>query len=182
MKLNQCLVSSQRLNISKIFPLCVVMQTHGIFKISICFLGGGFSMLLLSLKYAYSFYFPTCIQVNYFGNLAVCQLYGFYVDWLVSIEILKQYLLKVRFTQGSQGVLGRVCCAYTEYNIGRGCNISSTGVMLSETTVSLPQVYPSGKIFPGEQYTNGCCPASFVVSSNYLGLLNTGKVAKVALI
>lgn len=116
MKLNQCLVSSQRLNISKIFPLCVVMQTHGIFKISICFLGGGFSMLLLSLKYAYSFYFPTCIQVNYFGNLAVCQLYGFYVDWLVSIEILKQYLLKVRFTQGSRGVLGRVCCAYTEHN------------------------------------------------------------------
>lgn len=116
MKLNQCLVSSQRLNISKIFPLCVVMQTHGIFKISICFLGAGFSMLLLSLKYAYSFYFPTCIQVNYFGNLAVCQLYGFYVDWLVSIEILKQYLLKVRFTQGSRGVLGRVCCAYTEHN------------------------------------------------------------------
>lgn len=115
MKLNQCLVSSQRLNISKIFPLCVVMQTHGIFKISICFLGAGFSMLLLSLKYAYSFYFPTCIQVNYFGNLAVCQLYGFYVDWLVSIEILKQYLLKVRFTQGSRGVLGRVCCAYTEH-------------------------------------------------------------------
>lgn len=72
MKLNQCLVSSQRLNISKIFPLCVVMQTHGIFKISICFLGAGFSMLLLSLKYAYSFYFPTCIQVNYFGNLTVC--------------------------------------------------------------------------------------------------------------
>lgn len=116
MKLNQCLVSSQRLNISKIFPLCVVMQTHGIFKISICFLGAGFSMLLLSLKYAYSFYFPTCIQVNYFGNLTVCQLYGFYVDWLVSIEILKQYLLKVRFTQGSRGVLGRVCCAYTEHN------------------------------------------------------------------
>lgn len=38
------------------------------------------------------------------------------MDWLVSIEILKQYLLKVRFTQGSRGVLGRVCCAYTEHN------------------------------------------------------------------
>lgn len=66
--------------------------------------------------------------------------------------------------------------------LGEAATIPSIGVMLPETTVSLPEVYPSGKIFPGEQYTNGCCPASFVVSSNYLGLLNTGKVAKVALI
>lgn len=83
-------------------------------------------MLSLSLKYAYRFYFPACIQINYFSNLNVlavrllCGLLGFHKLGL--LRAIKEFLEE------------RVGCTLNII-LGEAATVSSTEVMLLETSL-----------------------------------------------